>query len=217
MHIVNRLALAAVALLVSTAALADTSKLQATDKDAAKALKTYDSIVILDIGDGVAKKLDDAAENDAYHAEVVNAGKQFADALANKLRGSSKGFAAISREKVDGKALLVDGSITDLKTSNMVGRYIGLGAGAALVATLNVKDAESGKALGTIEIDLSSSPIPGAGNVIQTVDRFIDGAAARSRDELLIAKGALAREQTGRSGRAREAYGLDQDPPKKKK
>ena len=101
---------------------------------------------------------------------------------------------------------MVEGRIVDFHDGNIAQRYIGIGGRDRFGAVLEVKDGLSGELLGTVEIDLKGSFLPGAGNIIQTTGNFIEGSAARVRDEILIAAGDKRRENTGRQGRLREKY-----------
>lgn len=171
-------------------------------------LREYTVVVVEDFADGVEKPMKTPEDTAARHEAVVEAGKKLGDALAAKL-GESQAFAEVAREARTGKVLVVGGTITDFRAANLAGRYIGLGAGSRFDALVEVRDGESGKVLGRVKVDLGGSAIPGVTNLIQTVDRFIDGTVVRVSDEILIAKGAKFREQTGRAGRLREKYTPD--------
>lgn len=190
---------------IAPVVLAGVDKLKPAAGAKAADLKSYDRIVIEDLTDGVDKKLPKPDEDAKYHADVVAAGKIFADVLADKIDKSGT-FKGTSRAPVEGKALLIGGRLTKYKVSNLAGRYIGFGAGSKIGAIIEVKDAQTGRLIGTIALKLGGVAIPGAINVVQTVGRFMDGGAMRVSDELLIAKGVKHREETGRQGRLREKY-----------
>jgi hypothetical protein len=196
------------ALLISAAAQAGISKLKPSKGFKPVNLRDYTVVVIEDFGDGVEKPMKTPEDTAARREAVLEAGKKLADALAAKLT-ESKAFAEIARETRPGKVLVIGGKITDFRAANLAGRYIGLGAGSRFDALVEVRDAESGTVLGAVKVDLGGSAIPGVTNLIQTVDRFIDGTVVRVSDEILIAKGAKFREQTGRAGRLREKYTPD--------
>ena len=200
--------LVVLALAFSVPAMAGISKLKATKGFKPVNLREYTVVVVENFGDGVDKPMKMPEDTAARHEAVLEAGQKLADALAAKLV-ESKAFAEVVREPRAGKVLVIGGNITDYRAANVAGRYIGLGAGSRFDALVEVRDGESGKSLGTIKVDLGGSAIPGVTNLIQTVDRFIDGTVVRVSDEILIAKGAKFREQTGRAGRLREKYTPD--------
>ena len=197
--------LACLLLAFAPAALAGVGKFKPAAGEKKVELRSYGSLVIADLADAVDKQLPDEAENTKFHADVVAAGKQFADVLAEKIR-RSEGFESVTRGPAAKEGLLMTGRMTKYKVSSVAGRYIGFGAGSKLGAILELRDAASGKLLGTIDVSLGSEAIPGAINAIQTVGRFMDGGAMRVADELLIAKRIKHREETGRQGRLREKY-----------
>ena len=197
--------MACLLLALAPAAMAGVGKLKPASGFKKVDLRPYDSITIVDLTDGVEEQLPDEAENASYHREVVAAGAQFADVLSTKI-GRSQGFRSVTRAPAATSGLVLAGRMTRYKVSNVAARYIGFGAGSKLGAVIELKDAASGKLLGTIDVDLGSEAIPGAINAIQTVGRFMDGGAIRVADELLIAKRIKHREETGRQGRLREKY-----------
>lgn len=199
-------ALALFALLcLSGPALADVGKFDPAGRDRTP-LKAYPVLVVRDLVDAVEKRPEgDKAE--AFGPEVAAGGAKFAAELADKLQADPTLKRTIAREPPQGEFAVVEGRIVDFHDGNLAQRYIGLGGRDRFGAEIEVKDGRSGALLGTISIALKGSPIPGASNLIQTTGTFITGAAARVRDELLIAAGDKRRENTGRQGRLREKYG----------
>jgi hypothetical protein len=169
-------------------------------------LKAYPVLVVRDLADAVEKR-PEGDEAAAFADEVKAGGAEFAAKLAEKLAADPALKRQVVREAPAGPHAVVEGRIVDFHDGNLAQRYIGLGGRDRFGAVVEVKDGTTGELLGTVEIDLKGSVIPGAGNLIQTTGNFIDGAAARVRDELLIAAGDKRREDTGRQGRLREKYG----------
>jgi len=192
---------------VPIAALAGATHLTISKEKKAEAdLHGYDRLVVTDFADASQPRFDNAEDEAEYRKIVAEGGRRIADMIVAKL-APSKGFAEISRAPVAGKHLVLSGQITVYKESNAVARYIGLGfGGSEFDSTIDVKDGESGKVLGTMSVSIGSSPVPGATNAVETVGFLMDSTAQAVRDELLIASHKLRREETGRSGRAREKY-----------
>jgi len=196
----------AVLLLLPLAALAGTTKLMGANGKRAADLRGYDRLVVADFSDASEPKFDKPEDEAEYRAMVAEGGKRMADMVVAMLAGK-KGFDEITREPVTGKHMVLGGRITAYKESNAVARYVGLGIGGSQFdATIEVKDGESGELLGSMTVAIGSSPIPGATNAVQTVGFLMDSAAQSVRDEMLIAKRVLHREETGRAGRLREKY-----------
>ncbi len=193
-------------LLVALPAAAAVGRLKGAKAFRKVDLHAYTQVVVVDLADAVEKRPEDAEDQAEYTGAIAAAAKSWADNLAERFRASNK-FESVERAAHDGEhVLVVGGRITGYRQSNAAGRYIGLGAGSRFEGVIELKDGASGKLLGTIAFDFTSDAIPGVANVVQTVARFIDGTAQRTHDEVLIAKGALFREETGRSGRLREKY-----------
>jgi hypothetical protein len=168
-------------------------------------LEPYPVLVVRDLVDAVEKRPegDKAA---GFADEVKAGGAEFAARLLEKLNEDDALERKVVRDVPDGEYAVVEGRIVDFHDGNLAQRYIGIGGRDRFGAEIEVKDGRTGKLLGTISIELKGSPIPGASNLIQTTGTFITGAAARVRDELLIAAGDKRRENTGRQGRLREKY-----------
>jgi Domain of unknown function (DUF4410) len=196
---------AALLSLFAVPALAGNSKLLDQDKKSPD-LRGYDRVEVLEFADASKIKFDKPEDEKAYRAEVAEGGKRFADLIVEKLN-AAKGFLTAGRQTAPGKGLKIRGTITVYTISSIAARYIGLGiGGSTFEAIVDVIDAESGKPLGSMNVDLSSSIIPGAANAVQTVGLLMDSGAQMVTDELRIAKRLVHREETGRSGRARDKY-----------
>ncbi len=195
-----------VLLTLALPAAADVGKFDPEGSDRVP-LKAYPVVVVQALSDAVEKRPegDKAA---AFGEEVEAGGERFATELIAKASADPKRQREFVRSApAEGSYAVVSGRIVDFHDGNIAQRYIGIGGRDRFGAVVEVKDGRSGELLGTVEIALKGSLIPGASNIIQTTGNFIDGAAARVRDELLIAAGDKFREQTGRQGRLREKYG----------
>lgn len=200
------LALSIAALFVAPPAFAGSTHLLAAGAHKEADLRGYNAVQVADFTDASQAKFDKPEDEAEHRTAVAEAGKRFADMIVHELI-VSKGFEPVTREAPTGKGLRIEGRVLVYKESNAAARYIGLGIGGSeFDADVEVKDAESGKSLGTMKIEFGSSPLPGATNVVQTVGLLMDSAAQQFRDEMLIAKHVKHREETGRSGRAREKY-----------
>jgi hypothetical protein len=198
--------IAAGVLLAAAPAFAGSTYLFAEGTKKAVDLRGYERIQVLPFADATKPKFDKPEDEAEFRAKVQEASVRFAQMVADRLVATNS-FEQSSSAPVEGKGLVVGGEILVYKESNLAGRYIGLGFGSAeFDAKVQVKDAETGKVLGTMTIEFSSSAIPGAVNVVQTTGVLMDSAAQKVRDELLIAKRVKHREETGRSGREREKY-----------
>lgn len=200
-----RLAAFVLLLSVATAATSAVGKFDPAGRDRTP-LKAYPVLVVRALVDAVEKRPE--GDKAAGFAEDVKAGgAEFASRLVDKLNEDAALKRTVSREPPEGEYAVVEGRIVDFHDGNLAQRYIGLGGRDRFGAEIEVRDGRTGELLGTISIELKGSPIPGASNLIQTTGTFITGAAARVRDELLIAAGDKRRENTGRQGRLREKYG----------
>jgi hypothetical protein len=172
----------------------------------AKDLRQYDRVAVEPLIDAVPFKNRDPAVEAKIRKTIADAGVAFADSLVRRLAETGK-FEAVGRAPTEGATLLIGGQVVKYDPGNAIARYSGVFGRSRFGARIELKDAASGKLLGHIDVDVASSLIPGAVNVIQSVGQFMEGSAIRVRDEILIARGDLHREQTGRQGRLREKYG----------
>jgi Domain of unknown function (DUF4410) len=196
---------AALLALLSGPVSAGNSKLLNQDKKTPD-LRGYERIEVSAFTDESKIKFDKPEDEQAYRAEVAEGGKRFADLIVEKVN-ATKGFLTAGRQTGTGKGLKIRGTITVFTISSIAARYIGLGiGGSTFEAIVDVIDAESGSPLGRMTVDLSSSIIPGAVNAVQTVGVLMSSGAQMVTDELRIAKRLVHREETGRSGRARDKY-----------
>jgi len=169
-------------------------------------LRGYDRVQVVPFTDATKPKFDKPEDETEFRAKVAVECQRFAQMISDQLAATKK-FGTVTTAPIEGKGLVVGGEILVYKESNVAARYIGLGIGGSeFDAKVEVKDAESGKLLGSMTVEFGSSPIPGATNVVQTAGLLMDSAAQKFRDEMLIAPHAKHREETGRSGRMREKY-----------
>ena len=204
------LALAALAvLLFAAAASADVSKLKGKSWREPPNFRKYDVVWVEDFTDDVKKQLKDEAGNVEYHGGVVKVGKKLADRIAERLV-ESKAFARVERveshAKGAGDGLVIGGKITEYRDANIAGLYLGVGTGSRVRCEAWAHDANNDRILGALKGVFATSFIPGVANLVQTANRFVEGLSLRIADEILIAKGAKFREETGRQGRLREKY-----------
>lgn len=205
----TRLAAGAIGLLLLLAmpggALAGVDKFEPARGFKPRELARYRHVAVEPLVDAVDDRLKDGDKEAERRKVIAAAGQAFADHLVKRLLESGR-FESVARAPAPGAALLIGGRITRYVPGNAVVRYSGLFGRSKFRARVELKDAASGKVLGGIDVDVASSMIPGAVNMIQSIGQFMEGTAIRTRDEILIARGDLEREETGRQGRAREKY-----------
>jgi hypothetical protein len=192
-----------IALALALPAAADVTKLKPA-RGVKFDYKTVEHVTVATFSDATKKKPKDPADREKHAAAVAAAAQQLADGIIERLRAADQ-FDNVSGGSSATDGIVITGRITDYRDSNLGMRYIGLGAGARFGAEMEVHDA-SGKLLGKAKGIYAGSFIPGAINFAMTSNRFIGGIGSRFADEILIAKGAMFREETGRSGRLREQY-----------
>jgi hypothetical protein len=168
-------------------------------------LAGYQVLVVRELADAVAKR-PQGDKAPAFGAEVKAGGAAFASGLIAKFNADPARQREAVAEAPESQFAVVEGKIIDFHDGNLAQRYIGIGGRDRFRAVVEVRDGRSNALLGTIQINMKGSLVPGVGNLIQSTSNFIDGAAARVRDELLIAAGDKRRENTGRQGRLREKY-----------
>jgi hypothetical protein len=201
--------LGAVAIASPGEARATVSRLMAPESRATADLRGYDRIVIEAPVAALQKPPKDPEELAATTARIAERGAEFADDLARRLRASGA-FAAVSREPLAGRALVLRGRVLRFRDANIAQRVVGLFQGARLEVAFEVVDGETGALLGRAEADFSGGLRPGSWtNLVRSMDGFINGTAARLHDELLVAGGFRQREEVGRAARQREKYRSD--------
>lgn len=198
--------LAALLLALPLAAAAGVDRFDAARGASAKELRTHVRVAVEPLVDAVpARRTKDAADEARLRETIAAAGVAFADALVKRLEETGK-FESVARAPAQGATLLIGGRIVKFDAGNAVARYSGVFGRSKFGARVEFREAASGRLIGHVDVDVASSMIPGAVNLIQSVGQFMEGSAIRVRDEILIARGDVKREQTGRQGRAREKY-----------
>ena len=198
-------ALVAVVALSPYGAQASVSKYDAARGSSARDLRAHERVAVEPLVDAVEIPKKDRGDEAELRAIVAEAGRAFADHLVKRL-GESGAFDSVARAPSEEATLVIGGRITKYVRGNAVARYSGVFGRSRFAATVELRDAKTGKLLGDLDVEVASSVIPGAVNVIQSVGQFMEGSAIRVRDEILIARGDRRREETGRQGRLREKY-----------
>lgn len=145
-------------------------------------LSGYNHLIINDFGDGVSKSQDDQ--------KILSEGKRFADIITTEVK-AKKIFDKVERNtKYNGKALLIDGKITEYQEGSAAARMlIGLGAGSShFDAKVNIKDNKTKKNLGEIDVNKMSWALGGAIAASQDVKSHMNSAASKIANELASAK-----------------------------
>lgn len=187
---------------------AGVTRLMAPESRATADLRGYDSVVVLAPEAALEKAPKDAAAAAKLAAQLDARANELADNLAARLRASG-GFSEVSRSRSrsDAHDLVVRGRILKFRDANVLQRAVGLFQGARLRLDVEVVDGATDRLLARSEVDFSGGLEPGSWtSLIENMDGFINGAAARLHDELLVAGGFRQREQIGRAARGREKY-----------
>lgn len=188
----KRVLLLAATLLLS--ACGSTSNLRSSDTDR-KVIADFDRVEVLDFAATAHSSAKSAATRAEHATAVAGAQVEFADRIAKKIRESGA-FKQVSREPLDGPRLRVTGIITVYEEGNVAARsLVGFIGRALFEAQVTFTDADSGRVLGTVEVDRGSWPLPVASytNLVQNVTLFMNGAADKIADELAIARGVKTR------------------------
>ena len=142
-----------------------------------------------------------AGKRAVYDNEVKAAGQRFATMVVSELR--RYGIPADVVRERPASALYVEGDITRYKDGNAALRFlIGFGAGSSYFdATVRFVDGDSGRQIGSIEVDKNSWPLGGLVAAAQDADSHMQGAAAKIAEQIAIAQGRelpTARERTAK-------------------
>lgn len=169
-----------------------TSKLIATDSQSLD-LRAYERVAVLDFTNATTREIKDEEKRAEYAARVTEAGVKFADLIASEMR-EHKAAPEVLREQPEGKALIVNGEITEYVPTNFVIRWLLPIVGETKFdAAVHFIDAQSGTELGTIMVDKNSWPLGGWGAIAQTVDSLMGAPAQKVAEELAIARGVVKR------------------------
>jgi len=143
----------------------------------------YNVVIVNDFIDGVSK-----AGNDP---NIMAEGKRFADMIASFIK-SKNTFNTVERNVIDSDqhAILIDGKIIKYDEGSSVMRtLVGFGAGRShFDAKVNIKDNNTNKLLGIIDVNKCSWLLGGvvAGN--QDVKSHMNSAASKVATECTLAK-----------------------------
>jgi hypothetical protein len=146
-------------------------------------LASYDHVIVNDFYDRVPK-----VKN---QQKIRNVGKEFAYLITTKLR-SHHAFKSVKMNKKNSqkKTLLVEGKITQYDEGNTTLRnLIGLGIGSAhFDAKVYIKDNNTKRILGNIDVDKYSFPLGGIIGGLQDVHYHMNSASSAIAEEIVQAK-----------------------------
>jgi hypothetical protein len=148
-------------------------------------LSGYDTVVVLDFADATDKKGIRDKDLAGYTSHVAETAKNFADLIAEKLQKKSA-FANVQRQPVEGKALVVSGTITRLQDGNAALRLlVGMGAGSSYFdSTTELRDLETRSVLGQFVTNKNSWVLGGIAAASQNVQSFVNEAAEKIAVEI---------------------------------
>lgn len=160
-----------------------TSNMKSPDSSANIAdLSHYEQVIVNDFEDNVSKSGNDDL--------IVKEGKKFADIIASSVR-SKNSFKKVDRNITSEEfALLIDGKINKYEKGNAAMRtLIGFGAGSSKFnAIVDVKDNQTKKLLGRIDVSKMSWLLGGIAAGSQDVESHMDSAASKIADECTKSK-----------------------------
>ena len=160
-----------------------TSNMKSTDLSAnIPDLSHYEQVIVNDFEDNVSKSRNDDL--------ILKEGKKFADIIAASIR-SKNSFKKVDRNIMsEESALLIDGKINKYEKGNAVMRtLIGFGAGSSKFnAIVNIKDNQTKKSLGRIDVSKMSWLLGGLAAGSQDVESHMDSAASKIADECTKSK-----------------------------
>ena len=145
-------------------------------------LSHYEQVIVNDFEDNVSKSRNDDL--------ILKEGKKFADIIASSIR-SKNSFKKVERNIASEEpALLIDGKINKYEKGNAAMRtLIGFGAGSSKFnAIVNIKDNQTKKSLGRIDVSKMSWLLGGIAAGSQDVESHMDSAASKIADECAKSK-----------------------------
>jgi hypothetical protein len=184
------------ALTLLLAACGTATPVQRSGDGAAVKLGQYQRAVVVPLADATRLEVEDPVEADdemdvaeleAYRREVAEAGRMFADALAEELRQRREFREVVVAEQARPGDLVIGGEVKLLVTGNFAVRWaLGFtGAGrAAFEATVRLSDAASGVELGTLQAEARSSRLGGTVAALQGAQVLARDAAVRAAVEI---------------------------------
>lgn len=164
------------------------SKVQPSTEGQAADLSRYSRVVVAPFDDKVSNK---ANNPDVQARRRIGVGR-FRELLASEIRASGS-FAQVATEGSTASGpdtLLIGGAITRyVEGSSFTRLMVGLGAGNAYFdATVEFRDASTGKLLGTVLVDRNSWGGGGLISMSQTLDSFMTEAVKTVAAQLVAAK-----------------------------
>ncbi len=143
-------------------------------------LSAYDSVVVLDFTDGTDTSKLKPEQVSLHNKLMVNNLRIFSDLIAQKIT-ETHAYSQVSRDPVQGKALVVSGKVTRLDEGNGTLRLlVGFGAGSSYFdAMVQLTDAESGTVIASASTDNNSWALGGGLAATQTVQSFMELSATR--------------------------------------
>lgn len=188
MRFIIRIAL--VLIVVGLAACGTTGQLASRSAKHAEQIKEFEQVVVLDFNANDMRPVNDAQEK-AERERNVNQGRiLFADTIAERII-ETKAFSTVSRRPLQGRFLVVTGTVDVWEPGNIATRAItGYIGQSQFASTIHVLDGQTGEELARISGDRNSWPLPiGASTtILQTVDFFMNEAANHIATELAAAK-----------------------------
>jgi hypothetical protein len=190
MKVIVRITLALIA--AALAACGSTGQLAPKSAQQADQIRSFNQVVVLDFHANDTRPAKDDEEKTEREKSLNQGRALFADAIAERI-SATKAFSAVSRKPLDGKFLVVTGSVDVWEPGNIAARaltgYIGQ---SQFASTIKVLDGQTGEELARLNGDRNSWPLPiGASTtILQTVDFFMNEAADHIASELAAAKTA---------------------------
>ncbi|MFY9589963.1 DUF4410 domain-containing protein [Rickettsia endosymbiont of Halotydeus destructor] len=169
---------------VILSACGSTSSIKNSQKlDGLPNFNNYNVVIVNDFTDGVSKQGNDP--------NILAEGKRFADMIVSSIK-SKNIFNAVERNVVDSSqhAILIDGRVIKYDEGNGVMRMlVGFGAGRShFDAKVNIRDNQTNKSLGLIDVNKCSWLLGGAIAGSQDIKSHMNSAASKIATECAIAK-----------------------------
>lgn len=188
MKFITRIAL--VLIVVVLAACGSTGQLASKSAKHAAQIKDFDQVVVLDFNANDMRPVNDAQEK-AEREKNINEGRAlFADTIAERIT-ETKVFTKVSRKPLQGRFLVVTGTVNVWEPGNIATRAItGYLGQSQFASTIQILDGQTGEELARLNGDRNSWPLPiGASTtILQTVTFFMNEAADHVATELAAAK-----------------------------
>lgn len=176
----------------TTSGLKTTSKSDSGEDSTSKTasqtvdLSSYKRVAVVDFTDGTKKKNIPEFET-----------QKFADIIAAEIKGLGL-FEEVNRISNGGDELIISGQITRYNKGNATMRaLVGFGAGSSYFdSVVQFIDAQSSEKIGEIVVDKNSWGLGGFVAAGQTVESFMDDAAAKIAKEVKKSKTESVTQET---------------------